>query len=124
MWCHLLLAMPVLGLGLFLALPWPLALPPYLVIVALSLILYVKIWQSTRRPVRTGRGGMLGASVTVTVPVTAKGGQVRYRNELWSAMSQDHLDAGAQAHIVGIRGMQLVVQDPDDEQPEASDTVS
>lgn len=66
MWCHVLLIMPLLGLGLFALLPWPVALPSYLVLVAVSLALYVKVIQAMRQPVRTGREAMLGAVVTVT----------------------------------------------------------
>jgi len=110
MWCHLLLMMPLFGLGLFLVLPWPVALPLYLVVDALSLILYAKIRQGMRQPVRTGREGMQGGTVTVVHKVTPQGGQVRYHNELWDAVSQEWVPEGDQARIVGMRGMQLVVQ--------------
>ncbi|NIN33617.1 MAG: hypothetical protein GTO60_00335, partial [Gammaproteobacteria bacterium] len=55
-----MLISPVIGLGLFLILPWTIALPLYLIIIALSLFLYVKIMQSMRRPVVTGRESLLG----------------------------------------------------------------
>jgi membrane protein implicated in regulation of membrane protease activity len=97
MWCHVLLMMPLLGLGLFALLPWPMALPSYLALVAVSLGLYVKILQGMRQPVQTGREAMLGAVVTVTRDIASQG-QVRYGNELWSAVSEQRLTAGQRAH--------------------------
>lgn len=113
MWCHVPLLMPFLGLGLFAVLPWPLALPSYLVLVALSLLLYVKILDGMRRPVQTGREAMLGAVVTVTREIRSEG-QVRYLNELWRAVSREPLPVGAQARVVDLEGMRLVVRRLDD----------
>jgi membrane-bound serine protease (ClpP class) len=113
MWCHVLLLTPLLGLGLFVVLPWPVALPSYLVVAATSLLLYVKIIRSMRRPVETGQEAMLGATVTVTRRMASEG-QVRYFNELWSAVSEQKLAVGDRARIVGIDGMRLVVRRFDD----------
>jgi membrane-bound serine protease (ClpP class) len=113
MWCHVLLMMPLLGLGLFALLPWPVALPSYLALVAVSLGLYGKILQGMRQPVQTGREAMLGAVVTVTRDTTSQG-QVRYGNELWSAVSEQRLIAGQRARIVGFDGLRLVVRRLDD----------
>jgi membrane protein implicated in regulation of membrane protease activity len=110
MWCHLLLAMPLLGLGLFVFLPWQVALLLYLMVDALSIWLYTRIRQSMKQPVRTGREAMIGQTVTVTAAVGSQDGQVRYHNEVWSAVSDQALPAGEQARIVAMRGMRLVVQ--------------
>jgi membrane protein implicated in regulation of membrane protease activity len=115
MWCHALLMMPLLGLGLFALLPWPVALPSYLALVAVSLALYGKILQGMRQPVQTGREVMLGAVVTVTRDITSQG-QVRYGNELWGAVSEQQLTAGQRARIVGFDGLRLVVRRLDDSQ--------
>ncbi len=115
MWCHVLLMMPLLGLGLFAVLPWPVALPPYLVLVAVSPALYAKVIQAMRQPVRTGREAMLGAVVTITRH-TASQGQVRYYGELWSAVPEQRLTVGERARIVGFDGLRLVVRGLDDSQ--------
>lgn len=120
MWCHVLLMMPLLGLGLFAVLPWPVALPSYLVLAAVSLVLYLKIMRAMRRPVQTGREAMIGAVVTVTRAIASRG-QVRYFNELWSALSEQQLTAGERARIVGIDGMRLVVCRLDDVQQSRKD---
>ncbi len=115
MWCHVLLMMPLLGLGLFALLPWPVALPFYLALVAVSLGLYAKVIHGMRQPVQTGREAMLGAVVTVTGDIASQG-QVRYGNELWSAVSEQRLTAGQRARIVGFDGIRLVVRRLDDSQ--------
>ena len=115
MWCHVLLMMPLLGLGLFALLPWPVALPSYLALVAVSLALYAKVIQAMRQPVQTGREAMLGAVVTVTRDVASRG-QVRYYNELWSAVSEQRLTAGERVRIVGFDGLRLAVRRLDDSQ--------
>jgi len=89
------------------------ALPSYLALVAVSLGLYGKILQGMRQPVQTGREVMLGAVVIVTRDITSQG-QVRYGNELWSAVSEQRLIAGQRARIVGFDGLRLVVRRLDD----------
>ncbi len=54
MWCHLPLALPVLGLVLFLVLPWPVAAPLYGVVVIASVLVYRLLLQALRLPVKTG----------------------------------------------------------------------
>jgi membrane-bound serine protease (ClpP class) len=107
--------MPILGLGLFVLLPWPVALPSYLMLVAVSLVLYSKVFHAMRQPVQTGREAMLGAVVTVASDVASQG-WVRYRGELWSAVSEQRLAAGQRARIVGFDGLRLVVRRSNDSQ--------
>ncbi|NIO69989.1 MAG: hypothetical protein GTN71_13425 [Anaerolineae bacterium] len=115
MWCHVLLMMPLLGLALFALLPWPVALPFYLTLVAVSLALYAKVIHGMRQPVQTGQEAMLGAVATVTRDIASQG-QVRYGNELWSAVSEQRLTVGQRARIVGFDGLRLVVRQLDDSQ--------
>ena len=105
MWCHLLLASPVLGLGLFLVLPWSIALPLYLLIVALSLFLYVKIMQTMRRPVTTGREGLLGHIAEVSPE-----GSLKIQGERWLVARPERLVPGQRVQIVGVIGLHLQVQ--------------
>jgi membrane protein implicated in regulation of membrane protease activity len=105
MWCHLLLLSPVIGLVLFLILPWTIALPLYLVIVTLSLWLYVKIMESMRQPVKTGGEGLLGQVAEVR-----PGGTLIVNGERWSIAQPDGLTPGQQVRIVGFEGLRLEVQ--------------
>ena len=105
MWCHLLLMSPVVGLGLFLILPWTTALPLYLVVVALSLWLYVKIMESMRRPVTTGGEGLLGRVAEVRPD-----GSLSVMGERWLIARADGLRPGQRVRIVGLDGLRLEVR--------------
>ena len=52
--CHLILLLPVIGLGLFVLLPFEVALPPYVVVVGISSLFYFALWRTLRRSIRTG----------------------------------------------------------------------
>ncbi len=109
MWCHLLLMSPVIGLGLFLILPWTLAVPLYLAVIALSLWLYAKIMVSMRRPVTTGREGLLGQ-----VSELGPGASLMVKGERWLIDPRDGLKPGQRVRIVGFRGLRLEVQPVDE----------
>ncbi|MEW5957028.1 MAG: NfeD family protein [Chloroflexota bacterium] len=109
MWCHVLLFSPVWGLGLFLILPWPVALLLYLVIVAVSLFLYVKIMQTMREPVLTGREALLGRMAEVGLA-----GTLKLAGERWQIDDSAGLVPGQQVRIVGMTGMRLKVQPVDE----------
>lgn len=108
MWCHLLLMSPAIGLGLFLLLPWTIALPLYLVVIAFSLWLYVKIMKSMRRPVTTGAEGLLGRVAEV-----GPDGSLMVRGERWLIAGLDDLAPGQRVRIVGLKGLRLEVQPVD-----------
>lgn len=102
MWCHLLLATPVLGLSLFLVLPFGTALTLYLIIVALSLLLYYKIMESMRVPVMTGPEGMVGQ-----IAWTDHGGAIHLNGEWWTAIPSV---PNQQVRIVGLRGLVVEIE--------------
>jgi membrane protein implicated in regulation of membrane protease activity len=105
MWCHLLLMSPLIGLGLFLILPWTIALPLYLVIVAFSLFLYAKIRQSMRQLVMTGRESLLGHVAEVR-----SGNTLQVAGEHWLIAGREQWAPGQQVRIVGFKGLRLEVQ--------------
>jgi membrane-bound serine protease (ClpP class) len=109
MWCHLLLMSPVIGLGLFLILPWTIALPLYIVVVALSFWLYLKIVESMRRPVVTGSESLLGRVGEVGLD-----GSLTVKGERWLIAPRDGLTPGQQVRIVGLEGLKLKVQPLDE----------
>ncbi|MDV2503489.1 MAG: NfeD family protein [bacterium] len=107
--CHLILMMPLLGIGLFYVLPMAWALPLYGVVLVVSAILYGLIYRAHRQPVASGKESMLGREV-VAVGGFEIQGWVRYQNVLWKVRSQEPLAAGDRATIVGMHGMTLLVQ--------------
>lgn len=108
MWCHLLLFMPAVGLGLFVILPWEVALPAYAILSGVSLFVYYKIMRAMSQPVQVGREALLGSTATV---LTGNGilGQVRCGKEVWTAVSEERLKPGLPVRIVGFKGMKLIV---------------
>lgn len=66
---------------------------------------------SMRRPVVTGVQGMIGDHVEVVEGFPGKG-RVRYRGELWNAVSDVALRAGDMARIVRVEGLTLWVEPP------------
>ena len=109
MWCHLLLIMPVVGLGLFAVLPLSIALPAYLVLTAISLLVYWSIMRAMHRPVTTGPEGMIGARAEAVTDLSPTG-RVRYQGELWQAVAGQPIPAGARVTIVSVDGMRVQVQ--------------
>ena len=107
--CHLILMMPLLGIGLFYVLPMAWALPLYVVVLVVSATLYGLIYRTHRQPVTTGKESMLGREVKAAESFQVQG-RVRYQNVLWKARSQEPLAEGDRATIVGMHGMTLLVQ--------------
>ena len=102
MWCHVLLGMPVLGLGLFFVLPFTSALIIYLVIVLISLWLYYKIMESMHAPVITGV-----EALTNRIVDTDADGAIHWQGEWWTAAPRL---PNQRVRIVALDGMRLVVQ--------------
>ena len=125
MWCHLLLIMPVVGLGLFAVLPLSIALPAYLVLTAISLLVYWSIMRAMHRPVTTGPEGMIGARAEAVTDLSPTG-RGRYKGELWQAVAASRpstdsgtgsvrgagqpIPAGSRVTIVSVDGMRVQVQ--------------
>ncbi|MCB0185805.1 MAG: hypothetical protein KDE31_16165 [Caldilineaceae bacterium] len=105
MWCHVLLAAPVLGLGLFFVLPFVVALGLYLILVLLSLLLYAKIAESMYSPVITGREALIGQIVTTT-----NDGAIHWQGEWWSARPRL---PSCRVRIVDLNGLEAQVESVD-----------
>lgn len=97
MWCHLLLAMPLIGLGLFFVLPFSTALLLYLIVVALSLLLYAKIAEAIRTPITTGAEAIVGQTV-----MTEADGSIHWKGEWWTARPAF---PKRRVRIIGIQGL-------------------
>lgn len=85
--CHLVLLLPVVGLGVFWMFPLGLALPLYGGLFALSVLLYVAVFKALGRRVVTGREALEGqrGEVVRLVRGGVAGMQVKVGCEFWSA---------------------------------------
>jgi len=106
--CHIVLLMPVTGVGLFWILPMSIALPLYLVILVLSGVVYYALMQAMNEPVRTGRPGLRAQPVRV-VKKSGRYWIVETRGELWQADSDDYLVSGQRAVVDRVNGMRLYI---------------
>ena len=111
--CHLILLMPVIGLIVFWIWPLSTALPVYLVILSLTGLVYFALTRAMHRPVVTGKEGLIGKSVDV-IDMSGHSGHVRFQGEIWQAFSEDSLQKGNKATIVGVKGLTLRIgKEPD-----------
>jgi membrane-bound serine protease (ClpP class) len=106
---HLVLVLPLLGLIVFWFLPLEVALPVYLIILALSAALYRSILKAMHRPVSVGIETMIGQEGEV-VEVSPRGARVALGGELWKAVSDTPLMKGERVEILQVRGLSLRVK--------------
>jgi inner membrane protein len=107
--CHLILALPFLGLTVFWLWPLSVAAPVYAAIFLLSLWLYYLILQAMRRPVVTGADEIL-QGIGRVIEVKKKKARIRVHSEIWNAVSTDRLRVGDQVEIMGVDGLVLRVR--------------
>jgi membrane-bound serine protease (ClpP class) len=82
-----------------------------------GLVLMGMVYLATRsvlRPVVTGAQAMVGEHAVVTEPFSGAGaereGRVRYRAEIWNAVSSQALGSGEKARIIKVDGLTLHVE--------------
>lgn len=110
MWCHLLLVLPVVGLALFLFLPWPLALAGTTVLGLIALGIAVPSMRALRRPILTGREALVGRVAEAASEIEREG-LVRYGSELWTAVtSRGPIPKDTRVEIEDVKGAKLVVR--------------
>ena len=107
--CHLILALPVLGLAAFWLWSMPVAIAVYAGIFLLSLSLYYFIILAMRRPVVTGTEAILRETGKV-IEVHGHRVRVRVHSEIWNAESLEKLRAGDRVSIMGVDGLILRVR--------------
>jgi membrane-bound serine protease (ClpP class) len=76
---------------------------------ALFLLVLTMLLRSRRRPVVTGKEGLLGAEGE-TVAWNGDEGRVRVNGEIWRARAQRPLEAGARIKVIDREGLVLVVE--------------
>ena len=79
------------------------------VTAALFLLVLTMLLRSRRRPVVTGKEGLLGAEGEA-VAWDGEEGRVRVRGEIWRARAQRPLQPGARVKVVNREGLVLVVE--------------
>jgi membrane protein implicated in regulation of membrane protease activity len=107
--CHILFALPFVGLVLFWLLPLEQAIFFYSLILIVCAALYWLMWKDFWRPVATGVEGMIGgkAEVIQNGNATLK---VFFRGEIWDAISPKDLSVGQRVEITGVERMRVVVR--------------
>lgn len=108
----LIVMLPLLGVLMFWLLPFGVAIPAYIAVLAVSGLMYWGLVVLMRRQARFGREGMIGASAVVVSKLGPRSGAkyvVRVRGELWNADSSDDLKPGQQVTITAVVGLTLTV---------------
>jgi membrane protein implicated in regulation of membrane protease activity len=107
--CHIVLLMPLLALVLFWILPLEVALPVYLVILLVSILIYISLLRAMHRPVTTGQQALLGETCEITDIKNHKG-HVMLHGEIWEADISGHMHKGDEAIVTGVNGLRLKVK--------------
>lgn len=110
--CHLILALPVLGILVFWIFPLQIALPLYIIIFIISTIIYSAVIKLMKIPVKTGIERMIG-EIGNYEGSTKEGKTVSVHGELWNAASLEELKLGEKVTIVSVNGLQLKVESID-----------
>lgn len=108
--CHLVLLMPLLTLPVFWLLPFYLAVPAYLVVLALSAGVYWLAIRAMHMPMACGGPALLHSrGVVVNV---GRHPRIRMGGEFWEVESDRALRAGDWVEVAGRRGLTLRVAAP------------
>jgi len=107
--CHLIFFLPVFGLPIFWFLPFKTALAVYLIVCAVSILLYYKVFQALHRKVCTGKEAMLGKTAVVIRNIDPEG-KIQYATEIWRATAREKTFLkGQKVLIKGVYGLNLLV---------------
>jgi membrane-bound serine protease (ClpP class) len=109
MWCHLLLAVPLVIAALFLFLPWSTALPLAGALGLGTLVIVYLGVSALRRAVATGREALIGKSGEAASDLSPEG-LVRVRGELWVAEATEPIGRGKPIQILEVQGAKLKVR--------------
>ena len=111
--CHLIFFLPVFGLPIFWIFPFNTALPLYLFIVGISMLLYYKIYKAMRARVQNGQEAMLGKTGVVLIDIDPEG-KIQYATEIWNAVARGKkFLQGEKVVINGFSyGLRVIVEAP------------
>ena len=107
--CHLIFFLPIFGLPVFWFFPFKTALIIYLIVCAVSLFLFYKIFRAMRAMVYNGMEAMLGKTAVAIQEIDPEG-KIKYATEIWNAVTQGQkISQGEEVVINGFSGMSLFV---------------
>ncbi len=104
-WCHLLLGIPLVIGGLFVFLPWSMALPLALVLAVGTAVIGYYATRALRQPAVTGIG-----DIGVAVSDLTLEGLVRVGSELWVAEAPEPVSEEARVEVVEVHGAKMKVR--------------
>jgi len=108
--CHLILVgLPLLALSAFWFMPFALALPTFILLIAATFLFYAYLVKAARRPVITGLEAMQHALGRVR-SVQGESAAIWVNSELWSAQAGEELHEGDQVEVVAVDGLRLRVR--------------
>ncbi len=107
--CHLLIAVPVAGLGLFYIFPFGLALTIYLPMTGLSLFLLLLVVKTHCRPTVTGRESMVGQWAEAISDI-GRTGKISFQGLIWDARAESPVRRGEHVMITGFQGLKALVR--------------
>lgn len=99
--CHLILLMPIAGLGVFWLFPFAVAVPIYLVILSVSGVVYYVAMRAMHRSVQTG-GEAMAHKIGEVVDARTGHGRVEVEGEVWRALSVEQLHKGERVEVLGV----------------------
>lgn len=109
--CHLLLAMPLVIVGLFVFLPWTTALPLAATLgIGTAAIAHGAV-RAHLRPVVTGREALVGAAGQAVSDLDPDG-LVKIRGELWVAEAPTPIGRGSRVEVLDVQGAKIRVREP------------
>jgi membrane protein implicated in regulation of membrane protease activity len=110
--CHLILLLPIFGLGVFWLWPLSVAVPIYLAILLVSGALYYVAMRAMQRAVQTGAEGMAHKTGEI-VEAHRRRGRLKVEGEIWNAVSTGTLRPGQEVEILGVTDrLTLRVREP------------
>jgi membrane protein implicated in regulation of membrane protease activity len=96
--------------GLGVPITWPVYLLLFLFFIASTLIFYKLIIPVYRRPVTTGREGLIGSEGQVVESLKPRG-LIKVKGEYWKAESlEDNIAAGEKVVVAGLKGLVVRVR--------------
>lgn len=107
--CHIFLILPVLALPVLWIWPLAVSVPVYGAVAIVSAAVYWYAVLAMRRPVETGREGMIGMTGRV-MESSGKNLVVRLGGEIWNARSGTALKEGERVEVIGMNRLILVVR--------------
>jgi membrane protein implicated in regulation of membrane protease activity len=107
--CHVIFVLPVLGLAVFVFLPFSQAVVLYLPILLGSAIFYWLVWGDMQRPATLGVAGMIGAMAQV-IENAAGRVKVHCQGEIWDAICVEPVSRGEKVEITRMERMKLIVR--------------